>query len=377
MDARLGKPIEVTVPEPGAAARQTVISYASQLPNDVAGGGLVADAPDGLYTAQLGPQRPATGFTSLISGEWVRVNADGSTDNSPYAYHLAWYEPGRMPNGLTRRLSRRDLATVHAHYAQAIPGSRGMSASFNELPGVPWGIRWADVNLHVDLPFTRDEYYNTDNGVQWESFMTEDVPGNELSISGQTGPYIAYQRGRTYDQDWNKGVFGPVFPERPDPVRWVTRTGDDLLYWFPWYGDSAGRVGGSEWEHSRLTLYRDDVKLCETLDFEVGECNAPAADGRFRLELAVDQGAPVALSTRTTTTWTFRSRHVDGDTPLALPVSALRFTPALDTHNSAPSGKPYQVPVTVQSSPDRPRARSTSSASRSPTTTAPRGRRRR
>ena len=188
VDARLGKPIEVTVPEPGAAARQTVISYASQLPNDVAGGGLVADAPDGLYTAQLGPQRPATGFTSLISGEWVRVNADGSTDNSPYAYHLAWYEPGRMPNGLTRRLSRRDLATVHAHYAQAIPGSRGMSASFNELPGVPWGIRWADVNLHVDLPFTRDEYYNTDNGVQWESFMTEDVPGNELSISGQTRP---------------------------------------------------------------------------------------------------------------------------------------------------------------------------------------------
>ena len=137
-------------------------------------------------------------------------------------------------------------------------------------------------------------------------------------------------------------MFGPVFPERPDPVRWVTRTGDDLLYWFPWYGDSAGRVGGSEWEHSRLTLYRDDVKLCETLDFEVGECNAPAADGRFRLELAVDQGAPVALSTRTTTTWTFRSRHVDGDTPWPCRCRPCDLPRRSTTHNSAPSGKPYQ-----------------------------------
>ena len=49
--------------------------------------------------------------------------------------------------------------------------------------------------------------------------------------------------------------------------------------------------------------------------------------------------------------WTFRSGHVDGAVPQRLPVSAVRFTPALDATSSAPAGRAFSLPVTVQTQP--------------------------
>lgn len=51
------------------------------------------------------------------------------------------------------------------------------------------------------------------------------------------------------------------------------------------------------------------------------------------------------MSTRLAVTWTFRSGHTDG--VAALPLSAVRFSPAVAADNTAPAGKPFVVPVAV------------------------------
>jgi hypothetical protein len=49
--------------------------------------------------------------------------------------------------------------------------------------------------------------------------------------------------------------------------------------------------------------------------------------------------------------WTFRSRHVPGNTPQALPLSAVRFAPPVNRDNTAPAGTVLAIPLTVQRQP--------------------------
>src|SRR5262249_34926432 len=65
---------------------------------------------------------------------------------------------------------------------------------------------------------------------------------------------------------------------------------------------------------------------------------------------------PFNLSTQTSVAWTFRSGHVTGDQPAALPVSAVQFLPKLDLHNTA-SGAACVIPVLVGSQPGAPAGR--------------------
>ncbi|GAA3470460.1 hypothetical protein [Nonomuraea roseola] len=67
--------------------------------------------------------------------------------------------------------------------------------------------------------------------------------------------------------------------------------------------------------------------------------------------MEAERDAPATLSTRTSTAWRFRSEHAEGDNPLPLPVSVIRFSPKLDARNTAPSGGTYRIPVRVERQP--------------------------
>ncbi|SPL96485.1 peptidase S8 and S53, subtilisin, kexin, sedolisin [[Actinomadura] parvosata subsp. kistnae] len=71
----------------------------------------------------------------------------------------------------------------------------------------------------------------------------------------------------------------------------------------------------------------------------------PAGRATYRLAAEAERGAPATLSTRVSATWTFHSDTTPALT--RLPVSVVRFTPALDAHNTAPAGRRFTVPVTV------------------------------
>jgi hypothetical protein len=57
------------------------------------------------------------------------------------------------------------------------------------------------------------------------------------------------------------------------------------------------------------------------------------------------------LSTSTTATWTFKSATVPGDEPKALPISAVRFKPKLDAHNTAPAAGLFPIAFQVEHQP--------------------------
>ncbi|MFG2003965.1 hypothetical protein ACGFNU_32890 [Spirillospora sp. NPDC048911] len=99
----------------------------------------------------------------------------------------------------------------------------------------------------------------------------------------------------------------------------------------------------------------------------VGESDIPAAGAfaappeaatyRLDIEAACDH-PDWKLSTRATSSWTFRSAQTARST--ALPLMAVRFVPELDDLNRAPAAKPFMFPVRVVHQPGSTSARVTS-----------------
>jgi hypothetical protein len=194
--------------------------------------------------------------------------------------------------------------------------------------------------LPIAVPSTRTEYVNADPGVQRAAAVVESV-SDDVGALTQADTYVAYQAGRTYDQRWNRGVFGPRLGTPAGYREGVTRTGDRITVGVARFGDGEGRPGDSATAARTTALYRDG-ELVAGAD---GTVDVPAGAAAYRLELNIERGAPFELSTKTRAVWTFQSGHVDGQT--ALPLWDIRFTPDLDRYNAVPSGRTCAVPVTV------------------------------
>jgi hypothetical protein len=153
-------------------------------------------------------------------------------------------------------------------------------------------------------------------------------------------------------------VLGPAFPYAPDPILWYTRKGDTVEVTPIWYADSGGREGYTDPTRTDITRYRDGTLVGDAPDAGFGEFTVPGDAGDYRLAITAERTGADELSTSDSTVWTFRSSHVDGTQWQPVPLSVVRFTPALDAHNTAPAGTAFPVPVTVTGQPGRPPARS-------------------
>jgi hypothetical protein len=151
---------------------------------------------------------------------------------------------------------------------------------------------------------------------------------------------------RSYASTWNRAVFGPSLPAAPDWFKSASRTGDEISIEILPFSDHPDRIGASTVSRARTTLFRDGVKIGETADAGFGRFAVSPEPAAYRLEVEAARAEVSELSTSVSSSWTFRSGHVDGTR--LLPVSVLRFTPRLDGADSAPSGQRFVVPVTVQ-----------------------------
>ncbi|MGI5215529.1 S8 family serine peptidase [Plantactinospora sp. CA-290183] len=347
LDARLGEPLSVTVPR--TEAGQVFAELATSV---VAAGrtvevGTLGRTFERLEIGRIGPEQPAEGFASRVTATF----APADTADSSYAYLLCWLTEGRMPTGFTRQVAEADLATVRADHGHEAAGSLGRKLAWAVLPESVMGGFAHPVTF--PLPATRTEYYNTDGRARW--FRSVD----EMTGSGQTQAYltslvappVAYRAGQSYQEQWSRGVFGPTVAAPPYEHQWVTRLGDTLYVQAPLYGDGVGRAGFSSIATGRITLLRDGEPLTE-LDGLNGELTVPPEAADYRLTMTGERGGPATLSTRVEVTWTFRSAHVDGDAPSRLPLSTVRFSPRVDSDNTAPAGQTGTVPVTVTAQPD-------------------------
>ncbi|MEU7900626.1 S8 family serine peptidase [Nonomuraea sp. NPDC049152] len=346
LDARLGKPISVTVPNPSAVQVGAQVTY----DDGTSSHHLTSNRFENMATAQLGSDRTYDRVVTKVGGTWAQTGADGSTANSLRVYDLAWFHDGGMVTGFRREVAGRDLAAIRTDYAAHLTGDQGRAASGAVLPG----RRISDLltATRFTTPSVRTEYVNTDGGARWRRFFWEHGPdGGETALES---PLTDYTPRRTYRESWNRGVFSPVLvpaDEADEDSGGLTRAGDYIWANVPMYGDGAGHAGRGATTRARTALYRDGVLVAEHPELGGRGFRVPPGGADYRLVVETERGAPATLSTRTFTAWTFRSEYAESDHRLPLPVSVVRFSPALDARNTAPGGGTYRIPVRLERQP--------------------------
>jgi subtilisin family serine protease len=346
LDGRLAKPVSVSVPRSGAAAAVAEVGVYTKRGQSSPGYTVAAGSFGELYTARIGPDEPVDGFLMKVAGQLAEPGAAGDFAGSPYAYFLLFAQRGRMSTGYDRTVTEHELATVRADFAQADPGTAGLTRTFPSV--MDFGVGGWSAPLPVGLPATRIEYYSTDPGTQWWHNVSTLAGDDYLSTNWSLG-YRTYEAGRDYRVEWNRGVFGASFPTSTMNDEAVTRTGDSILVRVPAHTDGAGRAGFGTPDGTAV-LYRDGTKLAET-GLTYGVIDVPAGEAAYRLDAHEERPAPAELSTRVDATWTFRSGHLDAGTPTPLPLWGVRFTPKLDRYDTAPAGRLYPVAVTLAAQP--------------------------
>ncbi len=342
MDARRGRPVSVRVPRAGAKQQLAVVGLSLGPVERTTVIDAVGQSFANVYTAQVGPDNRRDTVVAQVQGQW------GEPENSPYLYAFAHYDRSRFPTGVRRTLTARDLAAVRVDLGSAVPGARGVREVYPTLAGRLSGAYSA--TFTHDLPSVRTEYYNAGPGVRWSSQLSEVLPGTRpdepaRTVTQTNGPFGAYRAARTYRQVWNRGVFGPNVAAQLPPFMVTARLGNQVAFQVPVFADSAARPQLSPIDGGSLTVHRDGTELVG-LQQPAGEFTLPATEGAYTVTAHATRGAPFQLSTRVSATWAFRSAHVKGKTPQALPVMTVRFTPPLSATSTA-AGRVITIPVTV------------------------------
>ncbi|WP_112246317.1 S8 family serine peptidase [Kribbella monticola] len=353
-DAAQAKPVKVAPPRADAAPNSIELGFARGTQLSFAY--LTGTSFDGLATAQVGPAVAGKDFASTLLTHWCRPDETMGCDDSPYNYLLQWFVPGELYTGFDKVVRPQELAAVKADYAATPASNRMEMARFArplaDLPEQPVG----GFSLFPKLPSSTTLYLQAE-GIRWSTQYQEILVDPDTGDWGSGTQFGAsprtYRAGSTTVEHWNKGVFGPGFPatdRRPfDPVAkpWAGREGDHLHTDLPLFTDGFGHPGFSPTDEARTTLKQDGKVIAEAKEAAgVLTADLPAAAAQYQLEVEAKRNSQKGLSSEVSAVWTFRSGHTAADS--ALPLSAVRFSPALDDHNRA---KPGWVPVSVQRQP--------------------------
>ncbi len=348
-DARIARPVTTTVHR--SSVRPVLVDVAYDRSGPVAGisSSVWTDSFDGLYTGQLGPKGPVPGMSSSLGSQWAVPGKDGSFTNSRYFYGLLNTFPGRFFTGF-RRADVKDsqLGRVVSRFARQQPGRQ----AFRFVAGAadPSASR-SSAGLVLDLPNQVTSYLEP-GPIMWSTEFDEFAVDKDGFPNMQTTLVSVdrrYRAGGEHHEQWNSAVFGPTLPNDS----WgpsVGRYGDDLLVGIPLYSDGARHPGGSLVDTARSRLYRDGRKIAESANpgYLDDWVSVPRARADYRLEVTATRPTYSKLATKIAATWTFSSGHTgDAEHPVALPLSAIRFSPRLDQLNQDHRHGATQVPVTV------------------------------
>ncbi|WP_101392735.1 S8 family serine peptidase [Streptomyces sp. TLI_146] len=346
-DARTAKPVDLTVP--GLDKADFGGTYYELAKTDIGrvGNGWVLRGFTDFRTAHLGP---AVTDGSLLQ-TWDAHFLKGDTAQYSVAFGG---KTQKVATGYTRHVKANELATLKADVGASAPGKTTLTSPFAHLPGAPEGNGFS---APQPTPGTRTYYVSTADGVKWQTKSDQLGEPDKWGYPAFDGSYETsepkrYEAGRTYQETFNTGVFGPLLGEKagvfrtaPDPA-----TGEQQLVGaVPLFADGKGHPGISAYTSATSVLYRDGVKVGENDDPLTGQkpFTVDSADAEYRLTTSVERLAKVsAVSTRIDASFTFRSQRVAATT--ALPVSTVRFTAPVDLASRAPAGRTVQIPVTVQ-----------------------------
>jgi subtilisin family serine protease len=349
MDARAAKPVAITVADKKVvpAYNEAGWTIRTQAPQ-IYGSNDPFDVLMNLNFARLktGPatgSKKATGFVSYVSGSWAQ-----SVVNSPSVYRVYFYERGRMMAGKTKALRANDFATVRSQIGSDVAGVQvnrlvvarapGNSAVYRSTDG-----RQSPLSYYYDVPRSVVEYYNRDQQTEW--LVSNSQPG----YTHYESDWTSWQPGRTYNVKWANGVEGPVFPEPDFDQQFATRYwGDTMGGPGPLHGDGSGHEGfrfpngGS----ADVRVYRNGVQVGQS-SWTPDAFQVPAESGDYRIHATFQSDPAFTLSTLVDAEWTFKSGHVADGKLVHLPMTAVRFSPELDINNTAPDGRLFALPISL------------------------------
>ncbi|WP_344156703.1 S8 family serine peptidase [Kribbella yunnanensis] len=333
LDARLTKPVKVTVPNAGASLAVGSVGYERYTPDGQSGLGssaLLFDF-DNVNTAQIGPALPPEQLTGFVGSQWAKKNSEGRFDNSPYLYAQGEGTPGVFPTGLIRNVQAKELAEV----TQQIN-----AASDRKVERVVFGSAggWAII-LDYDQPATT-KLLADDKPAQWSTQISEIVPSTDPenpfpdTITQLRSPFREYQAGKKYQERFNAAAF------TPSPA-FAGRAGNDLLVLAYGLTDADGNQGATRADSEWSKLLRDGKVVAESKYF--GEAFAeglPPEKAKFTFQSSMTRQTYSAFSTRTDLTWTFSSAKTAEETQI--PLVGVGYHPKVDKHNVA-DRKPVSV----------------------------------
>ena len=348
LDARVAKPIVLTLPDPTARLSlletgvQRVYRSTSGPKTYQIGGFSFGGDLSHVGLAHLGPEAAPDEVLGKLSTSWI---ANGGND----FYGLAWYLKGRTHTGLTKVIKKADLATVRVDVGAPQPGESVTIGNASSPHGQgEWG--WGAIESFT-APGVRTEYYGGENA-DWARRMNVQSP--EGYRGGLDGPPKSYAPRKAYEESFYHAVFGPSLTDnRGRP--WLYRDGEELAADLRLFGDSAGNAGRAAPVVGSTKVYRNGELVAENDDGGYGRFVLP--DGAADYRLTADAARSTSpFSTRVSVAWTFRSDRTAKVT--ALPISVIRYAPKLDAAGTAPAGKSFVVPVSVQDQAGVARSRS-------------------
>ncbi|MGS2616387.1 S8 family serine peptidase [Micromonospora sp. LZ34] len=338
LDGRKARPLDITVPDRQARSYDASVLVQRTADPILTYAGVSGEL-DTILTADVGP----TDLPGVTTQVHAVFQGPAEKSSAPDVYQLGWRVQGSFITGLVKHVSRRELATVHAEYAQNATGVVAWRSNSTPDPDLAGGGYMLTSQLPpVATPGRRTEFYNGD--VSWRSHLLEKTAADDLWILDLEQTQDAgYRAGRHYTERWNGAALNttliPVYPGSPVAVR----QGNTVRAAFNGYTDGEGHVGlPYTMTNHQVTLHRGDT-LVGTFDYLYGNWDVAVEPTTYRMRYAFDLPDPYRLARRMETEWTFTT---SADQAGALPLTSIGFRPALALDNSARAGSSLTIPLT-------------------------------
>ncbi|WNI21647.1 S8 family serine peptidase [Streptomyces sp. ITFR-16] len=308
-----GKIALVAVPDSGAVVTQARNAQAA---------GAVAVL---VHRPSAGPWQPSVGYGSaplptlgIEAGEAKTLAgalAAGpvklswkATAVSPFVYNLAFSEKGDVTSDRTYRVKDKSLGTVDSTYE-----SMGVRTDFVDtlLVSRPYGATFGVGGFDtVAAPGKRTEYYSAGD-TSWQQALSSSFPWGEFMMD----KYRTYKAGSKRASEWYRGLIVPSAPRDDQGAEQLAaERQDNLIGVAPgfWSDTEHSGLQGSFGDMGSMRLTSGGKVLGES-GWPSGVFTVPAEDAAYELTMTTAKaGSPAQVwkrSTRTETTWKFRSHR--------------------------------------------------------------------
>ncbi|MHA4947098.1 S8 family peptidase [Micromonospora sp. SD19] len=334
LDPARARPVTATVDGVSTTPTKTDLTNVQTAPNGLSWWHQVSGYGSQTTVRTTAMPKPGVGSRS----SWAAVNLDSPAGTAkPYRYNLVHEYPDGVPADPAFRVGRAEQATlarIDERFHQM--DSEGMVTQLVRSGFTPDGFPVTQTH-EGNLPPNRTDYLSP--GFRWAD---EGVYGG---LSAQEAPR-SYQPGSQQTKVWARQPLHSGFYDDPAGVDHSCATAPsrtrgnlhiDLVSLTDQHQRADCLQGPSIGVNRKLSLYRNG-KLVEERDRPLADFTVPQQLSDYRLTLDVDTSLILPISTKVSTSWTFRSAGPDGTASVPLPLLALDYALPMDTNNHATGG---------------------------------------